>query len=304
MRYYTDRNQGTTPRTREEIDSRLWGGVVAAIGRRIDSGEFGNSFPLNDCDDDQTFVLGTDRYTMGLAVIAEIPALAETESGEHPEGWPLYSHHKPPSSAILDLMEFCYRHVAGIGRAIYHEFFGHQHLIFDEETGQDELWEDFNSMLQRNGSIYYMDHYGRIQRTGVAVITSTVENTVFNTGDDALDGLLEQAREKYLDRRPQVRLESLYPLWGALERMKTIEHQDKKRGIERLIANATSNTQMATVIDDELSSLTQVGNNFQIRHYETGTVGVETSDVDYLFHRAFATVAHLLKLKRLGGVQS
>lgn len=300
MRYFSERNQEATPRIREEIDSRLWGGIFAAINRRIDSGAFGDSFPFNDCPDDRTAVIGTNRYTMGLTVLAEIPALAQTENGEDSKGWPLYSHHIPVNSAILDLIEFCYRHVAGIGQGTYHEYFSHQHLTFDKETGQYELRADINTMFRRNGSIYQMDYYGAIQRTGVAVMTDTVKNTVFKTGDSDLDTLLEQARKKYLDRSPQVRLESLHRLWGALERMKTVEHQDKKKGIRLLISKATSESQLATVIDDELRTLTDIGNSFQIRHYETGTIGVNPGDVDYLFHRAFATVAHLLKLKARG----
>ena len=300
MRYYSERDQGTGSRIREGIDSRLWGGIVAAISRRVDSGAFGNSFPLNDCPDDPTAVIGTNSYTMGLAVLAEIPALAQTENSIDSEGWPLYSHHMPPTSVILDLIEFCYRHVAYIGQDTYHEYFGHQHLTFDKETGQYELREDINSILRRNGSIYQMDYYGAITRNGVAVVTNKVKNTVFKTGDGDLDTLLEQAREKYLDRRPQVRLESLYPLWCALERMKTIEDQDKKRGTKTLISKVTSSSEMTTVIDDELFALTKIGNSFQIRHYEAGTIGVDIGDVDYLFHRAFATVAHLLKLKARG----
>lgn len=298
--YYSERNEGSAPRGREDIDSRLWGGIVSAISRRVDSGEFGRSFPLNDCHDNPTAVVGTNSDTMGLAVLAEIPALTHTVDGKDSAGWPLYHHHMPPISAILDLLEFCYKHVAHIEHTRYHDFFGHEHLFFDVGTGQAELRDDINTMFRRNRSVYEMDYHGDIERIGTSMITTTVKDTVFNTGDSTLDTLLENAREKYLDRSPKARVESLHALWDALERMKTIEDKNKKRGIELLISKVTCTAEMGKVIDDELSDLTDIGNNFRIRHHEVGKIDINLHDVDYLFHRAFATVAHLLKLKARG----
>ena len=234
---------------------------------------------------------------MRLSILAEIPALTQTVDGMESVGWPLYSGYMSPSLAILDLIEFCYKHVAYIKQATHHGYFGHRHLTFDVETGQEELRQDINTMFRRNGSIYKLDYYGAIQRIGSAVITNTVKHTVFQTGDSELNTLLEQAREKYLDRHPKTRLESLYPLWSALERMKTIEHQDKKTGARLLIAKSSSTRELAEVMEAELVALTRIGNTFKIRHREVGTIGVDASDIDYLFHRAFTTVAHLLDLK-------
>lgn len=298
--YYSERNEGTAPRECEDIDSRLWGGIVSAISRRVDSGAFGHSFPLNDCDDDPTAVIGTNSYTMRLAVLAEIPALTHTVDGKESAGWPLYSHHMPPISAILDLVEFCYKHVAHIEHTTYHNFFGHEHLFFDVDTGQAELREDINTIFRRNSSVYELDYYGDIERIGTSIVTTTIKDTVFNTGDSTLDILLESARDKYLDRSPKIRVESLHALWDALERMKTIEDENKKRGIELLISKVARTSEMTKVIDSELSDLTDIGNNFQIRHHEVGKIDINIRDVDYLFHRAFATVAHLLRLKARG----
>ncbi len=300
MKYYSERTQGAGFRIREDIDSRLWGGIIAAIQTRVDSGAFGHAFPLNDCVDVPTAVIGTDSHTMGMAILAEIPSLTQTETGMESAGWPLCSNYIPPVSTILDLIEFCHWHVADVEHASYHDFFGHQHLTFDKEPGQHDFREKINMLFRRNGSTYNMNYYGVIQHIGPSVITTIVKDTVFRTGDYKLDTLLEQAREKYLDGRPHVRIESLYALWDALERMKTIRHEDKRKGTQLLLSAVTSNEALVDIIDTELSVLTGIGNSFQIRHHEVGKVGVDSHDVDYLFHRAFATVAHLLKLKVRG----
>jgi len=42
--------------------------------------------------------------------------------------------------------------------------------------------------------------------------------------------------------------------------------------------------------------LTEIGNQFPIRHHETTKTAIDPGDVDYFFHRCFALVALLLEL--------
>ena len=60
-------------------------------------------------------------------------------------------------------------------------------------------------------------------------LQQALSETVFKTGDDDLDRLLETAREKFLNRALDVRKEGLEKLWDAWERLKTVEPgKDKK----------------------------------------------------------------------------
>jgi hypothetical protein len=79
------------------------------------------------------------RGCLGLAVRAEIPELE----------WPLVPEPMPPTLAILDLLEFCYRHVAEPIQAGYHSFFGHFHLDFERASGQSEFRTRVNRILAR-----------------------------------------------------------------------------------------------------------------------------------------------------------
>jgi hypothetical protein len=128
------------------------------------------------------------------------------------------------------------------------------------------------------------------------VSTDAVRLAVFATGDPALDELLERARQKYLSVDPAHRAESLEQLWDAFERSKTTLHPDKKLGTRTLIDRAASSPALADRLEAEACELTRIGNGFMIRHHETTKIALEIGDVDYLFNRCFALLAHLLGL--------
>jgi hypothetical protein len=57
----------------------------------------------------------------------------------------------PPTLAILDLVEFCFDHVAEPTRVGHHDFYRHDHLRFDQTAGRsrwrsearEQLWDAF-----------------------------------------------------------------------------------------------------------------------------------------------------------------
>ena len=120
---------------------------------------------------------------------------------------------------------------------------------------------------------------------------------VFKTGDADLDSLLEKAREKFLDPDPTVRRESLEKLWDAWERLKTIEPgKDKKAQTKVLLDKAAAEQTFRDGLGKEARELTDIGNEFRIRHSETNKVPLGPSEhVDYLFHRLFALIWLLLR---------
>jgi hypothetical protein len=118
-----------------------------------------------------------------------------------------------------------------------------------------------------------------------------------------LDGLLEDARHKFLNRDLKVRKESLERLWDAWERLKTIgPGKDKAAQVQGLLTNAVKEPVLLARIEKEARELTEIGNSFMIRHTETNKVAIEGSaNVDYLFHRMFALILLLLRGNGLGG---
>lgn len=282
--YYSDRELGPRPRTSEKIEAVAWGGIVALMQKLANDGSFGAEFPIQ-CPDNKR-PIGSDVETMALAMQAEIPDLS----------WPLNSRVAPATLSALDLVEFCYKHVAQPIQQSFHGFFGHYHLDFDQMAGREDFRVSINQIFARNGLVYELKENGQIARSAPPVLRESLQSIAFQTGDTTLDAMLEMARTKYLDPDPMVRRESLEKLWDAWERLKTIlPIPDKKAAVAALLDKASDEKGLRETLESEARELTRIGNTFQIRHSETGQTPLQLSEhVDYLFHRLFAMIQLLL----------
>ena len=136
----------------------------------------------------------------------------------------------------------------------------------------------------------------KVERFGPNVLHQPLRDTVFNTGDDGLDELLEVARTRFFDSDPKVRREALEKLWDAWERIKTLENPNKKKGVELILERAVPDMSMRREIEKVARSLTDIGNSFRIRHHEIGTAEISSGlDVDFLFYSLFGLIWRLLR---------
>jgi hypothetical protein len=118
----------------------------------------------------------------------------------------------------------------------------------------------------------------------------------FSTGDPGLDELLDAAITKYKLADVRERNDALEKLWDAWERLKTLEPGDKKASTAALLDKGASEPTFRLLIENEARTLTGVGNDFRIRHHETGKI--ELSDphqVDYFFERMLSLIRLLLR---------
>jgi hypothetical protein len=230
---------------------------------------------------------------LGLSLQGEVPDV----------GWPLSADHRPPTLAILDLLQFCHRTVAKAIRLDLHSYYGHHHLEFDHDAGQAAFRADANRILARNGLVYELQADGSIVRLAPEGLREALQDVVFRTGDGVLDTLLETARTKFLHPDVTVRHEALEKLWDAWERVKTLEPgKDKKESAGCLLDRVASEPMLRDVLEREAQELTRIGNTFMIRHTETGKVPVQTSEqVDFFFHRLFALLRFVLRATGRGG---
>jgi hypothetical protein len=65
-----------------------------------------------------------------------------------------------------------------------------------------------------------------------------------------------------------------------------------------MLERASPETTFRAALDQEARALTDIGNSFQIRHTEISQTPLTLNEhVDYLFHRLFALILLLLRLK-------
>lgn len=199
----------------------------------------------------------------------------------------------------FDLIEFTYEHVSEPTAHDFHSFFGHSHYSYDQGLGRQNFEHDVNRIFERNGMAFQLEH-GEVTRLAPMVLQEALRDTPFRTGDEILDGLLESARNRFLNRSLDVRREALEKLWDAWERLKTVEPGADERGSTKALLDKTSTEpEFRVLIEGEATELTAIGNRFMIRHTEVGKVPIVSSrHVDYLFGRMFSLV--LLALKSSG----
>jgi hypothetical protein len=234
------------------------------INARVDAGGFGLAFPRR-CEDGGARIIGNDETTFAQVLQGEIPGLewplrivaATQNTGMF--GYSEAEPYSPETAMALDLIQFCWRHVAQPeAQEPIHTYFGHAHLDFDRESGRATFREDINRIFARNGLAYELRESGIVERLAPPVLRETLRAAVFSTGDDVLDSLLETARHKFLSHDPNTRRESLEKLWDAWERLKTIGGEEKHLGIQSLLDGVTTETRYRSSLETEARTLTAI----------------------------------------------
>lgn len=298
MEYYSDQQNGYKPRDNEEISPSVWAGFVSIINSLISLGAFGKHFP--EVCPDGAGACGTNEDSFKYALIAEIPEIEFPFVLEKNVTQFWASERKPFSPdylSVLDVIQFCYEHVALPIQGSYHSFFQHHHLDFDVDAGRIDFRNKVNRIFQRNRIAYELTHDGNIVRLTSEILSKELNPIYFKTPDATLNRMLEEARIKFLSPDKSVRRESLERLWDAWERVKTIlSPDDKKKSVGILLDKCADEPKFRQLLEDEAKLLTTIGNTFHIRHSEVGQVEIKNSNqVDYLFYRLFSLI--LLSLK-------
>ncbi len=288
---FTDRfNQGL-PRTKEELDEISRNAIWSLLIARIQQEWFGYSF--------------NDRCRDGYAYAGTATDLLQRDMAAYRILWPpdqIGLESNATDGQVFDAVEYSYQHIAQPSEPSFHSYMSHSHYSYDQKAGRSAFQDDINRLFERNGLAFELKD-GEVTRVAPAVLHEALEQTIFKTGDAALDRLLESAREKFLNRDLGVRKEGLEKLWDAWERMKTVEPgKDKRTQATALLDKASTEPNLRSRLEKEAIELTEIGNNFMIRHTETTKTPIqESAQVDYLFHRMFSMVRLLLKSTRRCG---
>jgi archaeosine-15-forming tRNA-guanine transglycosylase len=170
-------------------------------------------------------------------------------------------------------------------------------LHFRREDGQTQFAQEINTIFARNRLAYELQANGEVRRILPPVLREALAALEFRTEDAELNRLLESARRRFSDADFHERYDALRDLWHAFERIKTLEPpHDVRRSSAALIARATEEPRLREVLDADMHDLTDIGNEFFIRHANAEQVRLETSEeIDYLFHRLFALIRFLLR---------
>ena len=290
MAYFSDREMGSSPPTGEQIDEAAWDGLRSLVMSAIDDGSFGERFP--EYCPNGIGIIGVNENKLWMALHGDIPWLEV-------KPWLPSSAEVPETVHILDMVEFCWKHISHAWHQERHNHFNHNHLEFLPGLGPGQFREDVNRILSRNGLGYVLNEKGRVERIGPELLRTELTSARLQSGDAELDSILEAACVKFFDYRQETRREALLELWDAWERLKTTGQGSSKAGQISYLLNIAAGPAFPKLLErleTDAKDLTTIGNNHQIRHTEVGQEKVEKSEhIDYLFHRLFSMINLILK---------
>jgi hypothetical protein len=301
MKLFTDRELPTE----ETISVSVWNGIVALINDLIDKNCLSEDFS-EYCLDDRTSICGFDRIAFQDSVKSRLPDIdipinRKNEFQEEMDIFGIAQKTIPneiDTSITFDLIEFVYSHISDPIQKSYHSYFQHHHYVFEDghET-QENFRNEINDIFSSNGIVFFLDENGEMKR----IIPDEYEEIFdyeYLTEDDRLNDLIDDAINHFKKSCSDDREIALEKLWDAFERLKTYNKEDNKKvSIEKLINLAASgNEQMKQKLSTECKELTDIGNNFQIRHFETDKSEItDSTHVEYLFYRLLSFIHLIVK---------
>lgn len=214
-------------------------GLFALIINGIEQNLFAKSFS-EECPDGGDGIGCDTRKRKDALAAYEVISPWDWPKREEGDVFDEYVEVFPEPTQLFDLVEFLYEHAALPNSFSYHSFFRHDHFDYDQDAGREKFATDINRLFERRGLAFELVD-GEVTRIAPTGLQEALASTVFRSGDSQLDGLLETAREKFLNRSLTVRKEGLEKLWDAWERLKTIEPgKDKKAQANAILDKAAT----------------------------------------------------------------
>ena len=282
---YSDRVRGPMPRDRGALADATKAGLLGIVENKLSANWFAERFPggCQECPSPTE----TNQQAFRSVVIATIPDLRI----------PLRNNADQPDAIIFDLIEWAEEQMSFPEQEDFHDYPrpGHWSLRFDRERAAAEFRSEVNRLLTRGRTVFELTETGEVQRRGTPEVRAAISALRPVTGDTTLDSLIEDGRERFHSRNAAERSIAIEKLWDAFDRLKTIEPgKDKKSQIQGLL-NRITDPALRPVTAAEMQSLTDFGNQFQIRHYEVGKAPLPTEAQDYVAARMANLLVFLLQ---------
>lgn len=198
--------------------------------------------------------------------------------------------------ALLDFIEFIGENVRDITNKSFHSYFGHHHLSFSSSNSVfAEFQKDINAIMKKTGLLYELNMDGYVERIEEnGVLNEEIEKVLNSVTEQGLKELLETSIVLHKSTRPSDHKDAVEKIWDALERLKTYYTALDKKASATKIVNDMANGQhnFISLFNDEFKALTDIGNNYRIRHHETNKIDItDNRHYDYFFNRCLSLIA-------------
>lgn len=176
---------------------------------------------------------------------------------------------------IFDIIEFQYDELSNIEKTPFQE--------------------DINNSFRKYNLSFRLSDRGLIEiQTDKEVLEPEIINNIESISEDGVRDLLKEAIEKHMQPNIHAHRDAVEKIWDALERLKTYYTSlDKKSSTLKIINDmAGGNSDFITLFNAEFKALTDIGNDYRIRHHETSRVDItDPRHYDYFFNRCLSLIA-------------
>ena len=160
--------------------------------------------------------------------------------------------------------------------------------FFEKYISSNDFASEINAIFKLHNISVKLEN-GKIESTFNSQIESRTLTIIQEAG---LKELLQEATKYYDDGNIKIAVEKL---WDAFERFKTYYSPalDKKKSINRIIIDMSCNKDpYKELFEKEFLELTEIGNNFRIRHHETTKIDIEDiRHYDYFYRRCLSLIS-------------
>lgn len=249
-------------------------------------------FPLQCPDGDD--VCGVDERSLFKLLKLRVPGLLRDEfSNTDAPITPWAEVHDQFS--LFDYIEYIAQNMVTVIKGRVHDFFHHHHLTFRHDgTDFYRFAKEINDIFTMSGLQYVLTEERQIERiTDADDFVRQAEDDAKLIPEKGLKDLIAEAIALYHNARPETHHLATEKIWDAFERIKTFYVElDKRHSAEKLVNGiAKEKAEFVKLFSNEFKTLTEIGNDFRIRHHETSKVDIEDDCYcDYLFVRCLALI--------------
>lgn len=174
-------------------------------------------------------------------------------------------------------------------------------LQYDELTARekDEFQCQINDSFQRDNIPFRLNDRGLVEQLTVhEVLTSEVITLGTQIPEPGLRELFDLAIEKHMQPNLQAHKDAVEKMWDVLERLKTFYTDlGKKQSADKIIKEMSKGQEAyIRLFTAEFKALTDIGNQFRIRHHETDKIDItDIRYYDYFFNRCLSLIVLALQ---------
>jgi len=199
--------------------------------------------------------------------------------------------------SLIDLIEYIAENMKDISEGWNHNYY--QNYWYTHCLDTTEVFDDYrneiNEIFQESGLLFTLTSEKVIERiVEDTPLSPEIEIQVQQIAESGTRELMQDAIVLYKTPNPAARQDSIEKIWDAFERLKTYYTNLDKRGSAQKIVEDMSNgeREFITIFNAEFEVLTDIGNQFRIRHSETSQIDITDSrHYDYFFNRCLSLIA-------------